>query len=50
MMLIYGFMFRRIVEKFSSVPAILGRVGNGLAGYAIGGIATFWLAERLSGF
>ncbi len=45
-----GFVLRRVMAVAGKIPEALQRVGTMTAGYAIGGIATFWLAERLSGF
>ncbi len=45
-----GLVLRRVVAVAGQIPAVLQIGGTMTAGYAIGGIATFWLAERLSGF
>lgn len=50
MILITGFVVRKFIATIGDVPQALRQGSTLVAGYAIGGIATFWLAERLSGF
>lgn len=45
-----GFALRKLVEVAGEIPEKLQTAGTVTAGYAIGGIATIWLAERLSAF
>ncbi len=41
---------RQAISAFGSISAYVPRMANMVVGYAIGGVATFWLVERLHGF
>lgn len=41
---------RQIAPNSGKITQSLHRIGQNAVGYAIGGVATFWLVDRLSGF
>lgn len=45
-----GLVFRKMVAGMGSITPGVRHSATTIAGYAIGGVATFWLAERLAGF
>lgn len=45
-----GFVIRKTVNGIGGISGTFQQGGTTLAGYAIGGVATIWLAERLAGF
>ncbi|MBE1293249.1 MAG: HupE/UreJ family protein [Rhodobacteraceae bacterium] len=45
-----GWTGRQAIRAFGSISAHVPRMANMVVGYAIGGVATFWLVERLHGF
>lgn len=48
--MIVGIVAWRLANILGKISPNMLKMGNALAGYGVGGVATFWLAERLSGF